>query len=69
MNEEDQVPGAIRTSWGRLVDLKSGLPLTVAELKRRLGAAGFDEQQVAHEVALAIEAGAVERNGQPRKEN
>ena len=46
MHEGAQVPGAIRTSWGRLVDLKSGQALTAAELKLRFEEAGFDEKQV-----------------------
>jgi hypothetical protein len=59
MNERTQVPGAIRTNLGRLVDVNTGRPLTVAELRRRLAAAGFDEGQVSREVALAIEKGEV----------
>jgi hypothetical protein len=55
MSEGAKVPGAIRTSLGRLVDVDSGRPLTSVELRRRLAAAGFDEHQVAREVALAIE--------------
>jgi hypothetical protein len=68
MDEDTQVPGAIRTSWGRLVDLKSGRVLTAAELKVRLEAAGFDAKQVAREVALSIERGEV-TNEKPNRTN
>ena len=57
--EVQQVAGAIRTNLRRPVDVNTGRPLTVAELRRRLAAAGFNEGQVAREVALAIEKGEV----------
>jgi len=57
--EVQQVAGAIRTYLRRPVDVNTGRPLTVAELRRRLAAAGFNEGQVAREVALAIEKGEV----------